>query len=72
MDLTTLITASTLTVDPKIMHALTWHQSGGEPWAFSVSGQRHPQVLKSMENAVRAAHDTQASTVVIRVGLCDE
>jgi hypothetical protein len=68
MDLTTLITACTLTVDPKIMHALTWHQSGGEPWAFSVSGQ-HLQVLKSMEDAVRAARDTQPNTVVIRVGL---
>jgi hypothetical protein len=51
------------------MHALTWHQSGGEPWAFSVSGQHHPQVLKSMQDAVRAARDTQPSTVVIRVGL---
>jgi hypothetical protein len=29
MDLTTLITACALTVDPKIMHALIWHQSGG-------------------------------------------
>ena len=69
MDLTTLITACTLTVDPNIMHALTWHQSGGEPWAFSVSGQHHPQVLKSMEDAVRAARDTQPNTVIIRVGL---
>jgi hypothetical protein len=67
MDLTTLITACTLTIDPKIMHALTWHQSGGEPWAFSVSGQH--QVLKSMEDAVRAARDTQPNTVVIRAGL---
>ncbi len=33
MDLATLFTACTLTVDPKIMYALTWHQSGGEPWA---------------------------------------
>jgi hypothetical protein len=67
MDLTTLITACTLTIDAKIMHALTWHQSGGEPWAFWVSGQH--QVLKSMQDAVRAARDTQPSTVVIRVGL---
>jgi hypothetical protein len=62
MDLTTLITACTLTVDPKIMHALTWHQSGGEPWAFSMSGQHHP-LLRSMEDAVRAARDTQPNTV---------
>jgi hypothetical protein len=69
MDLTTLIIACTLAIDPKIMHALTWHQSGGEPWAFSVSGQHPPQVLKSMQDAVRAARDTQPDTVVIRVGL---
>ncbi len=69
MDLTTLITACALTVDPKIMHALTWHQSGGEPWAFSVSGRDRPQVLKSVEDAVRAARDTQPKDVVIRGGL---
>jgi hypothetical protein len=51
------------------MRAVTWHQSGGEPWAFSVSGQHHPQVLKSMEDPVRAARDTQPSGVVIRIGL---
>jgi hypothetical protein len=49
MDLTTLITACTPTIDPTIIHALTWHQSGGEPWAFSVSGQH--QVLRRMEDA---------------------
>jgi hypothetical protein len=69
MDLTTLITACALTVDPKIMHALIWHQSGGEPWAFSVSGQRHPQVLRSMGDAVGAARGTQPDDVAIRVGL---
>jgi hypothetical protein len=31
MDLTTLVTACSLTIDPKITHALIWHQSGGEP-----------------------------------------
>jgi hypothetical protein len=68
MDLTTLITACALTVDPKIMHALIWHQSGGEPWAFSISGQRQPQVLRSMGDAVGAARD-QPDNAVIRVGL---
>jgi len=58
MDLTTLITACALTVDPKIMHGLIWHQSGGEPWAFSVSGQRQPQVLRNMEDAIGAARGT--------------
>jgi hypothetical protein len=31
MDLVTLVTACALAVDPKLMHALVWHQSGGEP-----------------------------------------
>ena len=35
MDLVTLVTACALSVDPKLMHALVWHQSGGEPWAVS-------------------------------------
>jgi hypothetical protein len=51
MDLASLITACALTVDPKIMHALIWRQSGGEPWVFSVSGERQPQVLQSMGEA---------------------
>jgi hypothetical protein len=46
MNLRTLVTACALTVDPKIMHALIRHQSGGEPWAFSVSGHQ-PQVLRA-------------------------
>jgi conjugative transfer signal peptidase TraF len=69
MDLTTLVTACALTIDPKIMHALIWHQSGGEPWAFSVSGQRQPQVLRNMEDAVAVARSTQPDDVVIRIGL---
>jgi hypothetical protein len=69
MDLTTLITACALTVDPKLMHALIWHQSGGEPWVFSVSGERQPQVLRSMGEAIGAARGTQPGDVAIRVGL---
>jgi conjugative transfer signal peptidase TraF len=65
----TLIAACALTVDPKIMHALIWHQSGGEPWLFSVSGQRQPQVLRSMGDAIGAARGTQPDDVAIRVGL---
>jgi hypothetical protein len=69
MDLTTFITACALTLDPKIMHALIWHQSGGEPWAFSVSGQRQPQVLRSMEEAIGAARGIQPGDIAIRIGL---
>jgi hypothetical protein len=32
MDLVTLIAACALNVEPKLMHALIWKQSGGEPW----------------------------------------
>jgi hypothetical protein len=57
MDLTTLITACTLPVDPNVMHALSRAVSRG--W----------QILKSMEDPVRASRDTQPNTVVMRVGL---
>ena len=67
MDLTTLITACALTVDPKLIHALIWHQSGGEPWMFSVSGERQPQVLRSMEEAIGAARNTRPGEIAIRV-----
>src|SRR5713101_3172165 len=69
MDLTTLVAACALAVDPKIMHALIWHQSGGEPWSFTVRGERQPQVYRTVRDAVRAARDTQSGDTTIRVGL---
>jgi hypothetical protein len=69
VDLTTLVTACALTVDPQVMHALIWHQSGGEPWAFSVSGRREPHVLRSVSDAVEAARSTRPDDAAIRVGL---
>jgi hypothetical protein len=69
MDLTTLVTACALAVDPKIMHALIWHQSGGEPWSFSVAGARQPQVFRDVSDAVDATHDTYPADVAIRIGL---
>jgi hypothetical protein len=69
MDLTILVTVCALTVDPKVMHALIWHQSGGEPWAFSVSGRREPQVLRNVGEALDAAHATRPDDAAIRVGL---
>ncbi len=68
MDLTTLIMACALTVDPKIMHALIWNQSSGEPWAFTVSGQRQPQVLRSARDALKSARE-QPDDVMLRIGL---
>jgi hypothetical protein len=69
MDLTTLVTACALSIDPGVIHALIWHQSGGEPWAFSVSGRREPQVLRSVSDAFEAARRTRPDDVAIRVGL---
>jgi hypothetical protein len=69
MDLVTLVTACALTVGPKIMHALIWHQSGGEPWSFTVPGERQPQVYGTVGDAVRAAHARYPDDDTIRVGL---
>lgn len=67
MDLVTLVTACALAVDPKLMHALVWHQSGGEPWAVSLQGEPNPRVYASMDLAVREARTE--SSAVLRVGL---
>jgi hypothetical protein len=72
MDLTTLVAACALTVDPKIMHALIWHQSGGEPWAFTVPGVHQRYVLRSVGDAVEAARTAQPDEVAIRVGLAGQ
>jgi hypothetical protein len=69
MDLVTLVAACALTVDPKVMHALIWHQSGGEPWSFSVAGGRQLQIYHTMREAVREARTTLPDGVPIRVGL---
>lgn len=68
MDLVTLITACALGADPKLMHALVWHQSGGEPWAVSVQGEPNPRIYQSMDDAIRDMHETTAHAIV-RVGL---
>jgi hypothetical protein len=69
MDLTTLVTACALAVDSKIMHALIWHQSGGEPWSFTVAGVHQPQVYRELSDALDAIHDTYPADVGIRIGL---
>lgn len=53
MDLVTLVTLCSLGVDPKLMHALVWQQSGGEPWSFIVPGEREPRVYRKLRDAVR-------------------
>jgi hypothetical protein len=69
MDLVALVAACALAVDPKLMHALIWHQSGGEPWSFSVSGERPPQVYRSAREALREAQTALPGGILIRVGL---
>src|SRR6516165_6435016 len=69
MDLITLVATCALTVDPKLMHALIWHQSGGEPWSVSVAGERQPQVYRSALEAVRETQTAHPQRVPIRVGL---
>jgi hypothetical protein len=67
MDLVTLITACALTVDPKVMHALIWQQSGGEPWSFSAPGQGWARVFPTLEDAIREARASAGGR--IRIGL---
>ena len=69
MDLVTLITACALNVEPKLMHALIWKQSGGEPWSFSMPGESSPRVLPTLQDAVREAQATRPEGDRIRVGL---
>ncbi|MFY9828459.1 MAG: hypothetical protein WAK69_07565, partial [Rhodoplanes sp.] len=57
-----------LGVDPKLMHALVWHQSGGEPWSFSVPGEREPRVYRKLRDALREANALHTDRP-IRVGL---
>lgn len=68
MDLVTLVTACALTVDPKLMHALVWHSSGGEPWAVSVPGELNPRVYPNMRDAIREARSNAVADIV-RAGL---
>ena len=69
MDLVTLIAACALSVEPKMMHALIWEQSGGEPWSFSVQGESLPRVLSTIQDAIREARAARPEGDRIRVGL---
>jgi hypothetical protein len=69
MDLVTLVTACALVVEPKIMHALIWHQSGGEPWSFSVPGEHQPQVYHTVRDAIGALRAIDSEDIAIRIGL---
>jgi hypothetical protein len=69
MDLVTLIAACALSVEPKVMHALIWEQSGGEPWSFSVIGESLPRVFPTIQDAIREARAARPEGDRIRVGL---
>ena len=69
MDLVTIIAACAPSVEPKVMHALVWEQSGGEPWSFSVPGQSLPRVLPTIQEAIREARATRPDGSRIRVVL---
>src|SRR5262249_61489031 len=69
MDLVTLVTACALGVEPKLMHALVWQQSGGEPWAVSVPNEPMPRVYSSMQQAISETRTASAATGIVRVGL---
>ena len=60
MDLVTLIAACALGVEPKVppsapdsrvMQALIWKQSDGEPWSFSLSGESQPRIYSNLQDA---------------------
>ena len=68
MDLVTLVTLCSLSVDPKLMHALVWHQSGGEPGSFTVPGERERHVYRKLRDAVREANALHIDRP-IRVGV---
>ncbi len=69
MDLVTLVAACALSVEPKVMHALIWQQSGGEPWSFSVPGESQAQVYSTLQDAIREARMARPDGGRIRVGL---
>ena len=69
MDLITLIAACALTVEPNMMHALIFEQSGGEPWSFSVPSESAPRVLPTIQDAIREARSARPDGGRIRVGL---
>jgi hypothetical protein len=68
MDLVTLVAACSLGVQPNVIHALVWQQSGGEPCSFSVPGESLLRIYSTLREALREAqHVPQRAT--LRVGL---
>ncbi|MBK5958397.1 hypothetical protein CCR97_09260 [Rhodoplanes elegans] len=68
MDLVTLVALCSIGVDPKVMHALVWHQSGGEPWSFTIPGEVEPRIFRKVRDVVAEARAVHVAAAV-RVGL---
>src|SRR6266705_2987422 len=69
MDLVTLIAACALSIEPKLMRALIWEQSGGEPWSFSVPGETRTRAYSTLQEAIREAQAMRPDGRMIRIGL---
>ncbi|HLN10193.1 MAG TPA: hypothetical protein VK281_14715 [Xanthobacteraceae bacterium] len=69
MDLVTLVTVCALGVEPKLMHALVWHQSGGDPWSFSLPGDPDRRTYSTMQDVIREVGALGADGGTVRVGL---
>lgn len=69
MDLITLVAACALGADPRLMQALIWQQSGGNPWAVSIPGQASPRIYTSMSQAISATRSLPRTIGEVRVGL---
>ena len=74
----TLIAACALSVepksrpsalDPRLMQAFIFEQSGGKPWSFSVQGESFARVLPTMRDALREARAVRPEHQKIHIGL---
>jgi hypothetical protein len=68
MDLVTLVAACSLGIQPNVIHAFVWHQSGAEPWSFLVPGESQLRIYPTLREALREAqHVPHRAT--LRIGL---
>lgn len=68
MDLATLVTACSLTLDPKLVQALVWHASRGAPWTIGHVDEPRPRVFPSSSAALADAHRAPPDQM-LRIGL---
>jgi hypothetical protein len=76
MDLVTLIAACAIApkslsagLNQRLMQAVIFEQSGGEPWAFAMPGEDYARLLPTLRDAVQQAQAARPRTAPIRVGL---